>query len=353
MTRLFAILLLCCWIPACGCAADSASSGADGADDTAAPTATPRKTATPPAPPAAPPASSSRSKDGIKALFTTDSAFAPLPKPGPRDWLSEHKERGQTYRQYVRSHPNPATGTRNTIYLQPIGKFESPALPSFDVLAEYASVFFGLPVEVLPVRKDLRVRSRQNLFSGTRQLLTGDVMNYLKWRVPHNAYALIALTDIDLFPAPDWNFVFGQGSFKERVGVYSFARYHPSFDDPNDDTPPSQAKKIVLRRAFKIMTHELGHMFGIHHCVHFSCLMNGSNHLEEADSQPLHVCPVELRKLHRTVRFDPRERYRKLAEFYRRVGFEADAEWAKQRAAKGGAQGASAHSRPALSSSSR
>jgi len=30
------------------------------------------------------------------------------------------------------------------------------------------------------------------------------------------------------------------------------------------------------------MTHEIGHMFGIHHCVHFSCLLNGSNHLEES-----------------------------------------------------------------------
>ena len=34
------------------------------------------------------------------------------------------------------------------------------------------------------------------------------------------------------------------------------------------------------------MTHEIGHMFGIKHCVHFNCLMNGSNHEEENDSKP-------------------------------------------------------------------
>jgi archaemetzincin len=31
----------------------------------------------------------------------------------------------------------------------------------------------------------------------------------------------------DLYPEPSWNFVFGQASLNERVGVYSFARYGP------------------------------------------------------------------------------------------------------------------------------
>jgi archaemetzincin len=271
----------------------------------------------------------------VRAIFQPSDAFAPMPPTKEGDWLSEHSERGQTYGQFVRSSPNKATGTRNTIYLQPIGKFDSPAQPRFDVLAEYASLFFGMPVKVLPSRDDLRVTSRKNRYSGTRQLLSTDVLNYLQWRVPADGYALIALTDIDLFPAAKWNFVLGQASLKARVGVYSLARYDPLFENAADRTPLKEVKKIVLRRALKVMTHELGHMFGIHHCVEFSCLMNGTNHLAETDRLPMHVCPVDLRKLHRAVRFDARERYRKLAEFYRRAGFESEAKWADRRASSG------------------
>ena len=38
----------------------------------------------------------------------------------------------------------------------------------------------------------------------------------------------------------------------------------------------------VTYRACKVMVHEVCHMFGIKHCVYFHCLMNGSNHDEEA-----------------------------------------------------------------------
>ena len=43
--------------------------------------------------------------------------------------------------------------------------------------------------------------------------------------------------------------------------------------------------------------------------------MNGSNHLEEADARPLHLCPVHLRKLQWSIGFDATARYRHLVEF--------------------------------------
>jgi pyruvate/2-oxoglutarate dehydrogenase complex dihydrolipoamide acyltransferase (E2) component len=50
--------------------------------------------------------------------------------------------------------------------------------------------------------------------------------------------------------------------------------------------------------------------------------MNGSNHLDESDRRPLHLCPVDLRKLHHSVRFDINQRYRALVEFTQQAGFE-------------------------------
>ncbi len=58
-------------------------------------------------------------------------------------------------------------------------------------------------------------------------------------------------------------------------------------------------------------------MFNMDHCVYFHCLMNGSNHLQESDARPMHLCPVCLRKLHHSVGFDPVERYRNLLGFWK------------------------------------
>ena len=68
-------------------------------------------------------------------------------------------------------------------------------------------------------------------------------------------------------------------------------------------------------------------MFGIQHCVWFRRLMNGSNHLAESDTRPLHVCPVDLRKLQWSIGVDVVERYRRLRDFHRQTGFEDEARW--------------------------
>ena len=58
------------------------------------------------------------------------------------------------------------------------------------------------------------------------------------------------------------------------------------------------------------LTHEIGHIFGLRHCQWLACLMQGSNHLEEADRRPLDLCPICLRKLQNAVGFQLRDRYK-------------------------------------------
>lgn len=72
----------------------------------------------------------------------------------------------------------------------------------------------------------------------------------------------------------DWNFVFGKASLVDRVGVFSFARYDPRFWGEEEQEGDAS---LVLRRTLKVCVHEIGHMYGISHCVYFSCFMNGSN----------------------------------------------------------------------------
>ncbi len=72
-------------------------------------------------------------------------------------------------------------------------------------------------------------------------------------------------------------------------------------------------------------------MFGLAHCTYFNCLMNGSNHLVEADRRPLHLCPVCLRKLQWSIGFDVLKRYSALEGICRVNGFTDEADWLTRR----------------------
>jgi len=135
----------------------------------------------------------------------------------------------------------------------------------------------------------------------------------------------------DLYPEPSWNFVFGQASLTERVGVYSFARYDPAF---YGEARGQDYQALLLRRSLKVLTHETGHMFGLAHCLYFRCVMNGSNHLQESDQRPLHLCPVCLRKLQFSVGFDVAKHYEALAQFHQQAGFADEAAWLARRLEK-------------------
>ena len=102
--------------------------------------------------------------------------------------------------------------------------------------------------------------------------------------------------------------MFGYAALRDRVGVWSLAR----FGDPEES---EAAWKKCLSRTLKVATHETGHMFSIAHCIAFQCNMQGSNSLEESDGQPLHLCPECHAKILYATRADPLERYQKLIDF--------------------------------------
>ncbi len=86
------------------------------------------------------------------------------------------------------------------------------------------------------------------------------------------------------------------------------------------DGEPAEQRECALRTTMTA-THETGHMFGIRHCIAYECGMNGSNHSEERDRQPLEFCPECQPKLWWTCGLDPLMRSRALAEVARRHGF--------------------------------
>jgi archaemetzincin len=220
----------------------------------------------------------------LRRALTPDEGFAPVPVPSPDDWLANQREDGQTFDAFLRARPNRPDEPRHKLYLQPLGAFPPGESPLQERLRDFAATFFMLEVEVLPPLnlEKSTLTSRRNPYTGQRQLLTGDLLALLRRKLPADGYALLGITMVDLYPEPSWNFVFGQASLRERVGVYGFARFDPRFYGTK---PPADWQSLLLRRSCKVLAHETAHLFGVEHCIYFHCPMNGSNHLAESDAR--------------------------------------------------------------------
>ena len=126
----------------------------------------------------------------------------------------------------------------------------------------------------------------------------------------------------DLYPGPNWSFCFGWASYTEGVAAFSFCRYDPAWDGIED----TDRDKNLLMRGCAIMCHELGHQFGLRHCIYYECLMNGINSAEEQRQGGIRIlCPVCHRKLMQNLKFDSATRFTKLAEVCDTLGFTEEA----------------------------
>lgn len=105
---------------------------------------------------------------------------------------------------------------------------------------------------------------------------------------------ILAIADVDLY-VPTLNFIFGQAQYPGRVALVSICRLDPKFY-----CRPS-SYEILLERATKEATHELGHTFRLAHCPNPSCVMSFSNSILEVDRKSSTFCDVCRRKLHRQV----------------------------------------------------
>lgn len=244
-----------------------------------------------------------------------------LAAPGPLDWLARHPEPGQTFVEYLAGRPVTPTGPRRVIYIQPIGEFTATQRRIVTLTADYMGRFFSLDVRTnsaIPLERIPGSARRVHPSWGDEQILTTHVLErMLAPRLPQDAAAMIALTASDLWPGEGWNFVFGEASLSERVGVWSLYRN----GDPDRD---AAAFRLCLRRTIKTAVHETGHMFSMGHCTACECCMNGSNHREESDRQPLYLCPECMAKVCWATQADPVIRYRRLLVFCRDNGFEQE-----------------------------
>lgn len=179
--------------------------------------------------------------------------------------------------------------------------------------------------------------------------------------------AIVAVTMTDLYSAEKDLFIAGMAS-SCKASIQSFFRYNSYLKtditdwydygyvtslpkqrkfDPHlpeslhkrkklklQDCPTSidsAADKEFLRKSGMLLLHEIGHIFGLEHCIYYKCLMNGSGNLEEDYSSTSSLCGICLRKMQYRLGFNVVERYEKLHQFYKDNGLDEEMEYSKRR----------------------
>jgi len=233
-------------------------------------------------------------------------------KPG--EWRHGFHEAPQSFDDYVGGPVNRKCAHRTTFYLQPLGDAGPRYRKALERMRTYAEAFFGVPARIL----DPVPMFEKTLDAGRGQYDASAIIVALSDRIPNDALVLMGITEKDLY-SKGLNFVFGVGSLHLRCGVYSLRRYE------TDDEP------LFTRRSLKLLSHEAGHILSMDHCVTYACVMQGANHLEEDDRHPMHLCPIDLRKVLWNTGIDRQERYRKLLPLYREWGLASEADWVAAR----------------------
>jgi len=138
---------------------------------------------------------------------------------------------------------------------------------------------FSSDVEVIDLRLNI-----DNFFSHERKqyFSTQIIAEAMKLTDSYNGKVVI-LTDVDIF-VPALTFIFGEAQLNGKHSILSVCRLYEEFYSNASD------KNLLLSRTIKEALHELGHCYGLRHCLDWDCVMHSSPGIEEVDIKGISYC---------------------------------------------------------------
>lgn len=132
-------------------------------------------------------------------------------------------------------------------------------------------------VEAIPMDIDAALDSSRKQYHSTELLAN------LVSLPERGEQRVLGITPYDLF-IPVLTFVFGQAQLNNRAALFSTFRLH------NEFYGMPHAAETLQSRCLKEALHELGHTFGLRHCLELPCVMNSSTYVEDIDLKPADFC---------------------------------------------------------------
>ncbi|MCF8225138.1 MAG: archaemetzincin family Zn-dependent metalloprotease [Bacteroidales bacterium] len=94
----------------------------------------------------------------------------------------------------------------------------------------------------------------------------------------------------DLF-IPILTYIFGQAVLEGDYAIASNYRLR------NELYGLKRDDQLMRERFSKVVVHELGHTFGLKHCINPVCIMRSSTYVEDLDQKEIEFCPACREKL--------------------------------------------------------
>ena len=163
------------------------------------------------------------------------------------------------------------------IYLVPIGLKDYSIL---DFLKDPITDSFHLDTKTCELKIDLSSTydSSRNQHNSSLLLLQ------LIANPPSDAEKVLGIAEVDL-SIPILTFVFGEAQLNGIGAVVSSRRLNNRFYGLPED------ENLLRERLVKEAIHELGHTYGLVHCLSPGCVMNASTYAENIDQKSEKLCP--------------------------------------------------------------
>jgi archaemetzincin len=134
-------------------------------------------------------------------------------------------------------------------------------------------------------RREFKISLNDVLDPSRVQYNSSLILRQLIMNPPRNAEKILGVVDVDLF-IPILTFVFGEAQLKGIGAVVSTHRLHNRFYGLPEN------RELMTGRLLKEAVHELGHTYGLIHCLQANCVMNSSTYVENIDLKSAEFCPL-------------------------------------------------------------
>ena len=163
-----------------------------------------------------------------------------------------------------------------TIYVLPVSKIEHTIL---QFLSKRIELKFNCSSTILESidKPSYAFNPNRNQYSSSK------ILKEITYIIPGDALKIIGVSVVDLY-IPVLTFVFGQAILGGKAALISLNRLKQEYYG----IPPN--KGLLLERAAKEAIHEIGHTFGLTHCLNNKCVMCVSNSIRKVDNKTDNFC---------------------------------------------------------------